>query len=38
MASKTMGDWQPSVKYLLLLLLAEIFLFGIARTFINHGG
>lgn len=34
----SIGDWQPSIKYLLILLLAELFLFGLARTFLNHGG
>jgi hypothetical protein len=39
--SKTGGsvaDWQPSVKYLLCLVLAEILIFGLIRTFSNHGG
>lgn len=34
----SVGDWQPSIKYLLVLLLVEIFLFGVARSFLNHGG
>lgn len=32
------GDWHPSVKYLLILLLAEIFVFGLLRGLTNHGG
>lgn len=34
----TGGDWEPSVKYLLLLVLAEIFVFGLMRALTNHGG
>ncbi len=32
------GGWQPSVKYLLVLLIAEIFVFGLLRGLTNHGG
>lgn len=33
------GDgWQPSVKYLLILLIAEIFVFGLMRGLTTHGG
>lgn len=32
------ASWEPSVKYLLLLLLAEIFLVGVLRGLTNHGG
>ncbi len=36
---KSMANgWEPSVKYLLILLLAEILLFGVARSLLNHGG
>lgn len=42
MAVKNMtgtGDgWQPSVKYLLVLLVAEIVVFGVLRSITNHGG
>ncbi len=31
-------DWAPSVKYLLVLVVAEIFVFGLFRTITNHGG
>lgn len=27
------GDWQPSVKYLLVLLIVEIVVFGFLRAF-----
>lgn len=30
--------WQPSVKYLLILLIAEIFAMGVIRTMTKHGG
>ena len=33
-----LGGWQPSVKYLLLLVLAEIVLVAIARSLTAHGG
>ena len=32
------NGWEPSVKYLLILLIAEIIVFGILRTFTVHGG
>ena len=33
------GDnWEPSVRYLLVLLVAEIFVFGLLRALTNHGG
>jgi hypothetical protein len=31
-------SWEPSVKYLLVLLLVEIFLVGLLRSLTNHGG
>lgn len=31
-------DWEPSVRYLLVLLIAEVFVFGVLRTLTNHGG
>lgn len=34
----TDGDWHPSVKYLLVLLVAELFLFGLLRGLTQHGG
>lgn len=37
-ASTGASDWEPSVKYLLVLLLVEIFLFGVLRGLTNHGG
>lgn len=30
--------WSPSVKYLLVLLIAEIVLFGLLRGVLNQGG
>lgn len=30
--------WQPSVKYLLILVIAEIFVMGLIRGFTKHGG
>jgi hypothetical protein len=30
--------WEPSVKYLLVLLIAEIIVFGMLRAFTVHGG
>jgi hypothetical protein len=30
--------WQPSVKYLLVLVVAEIFVMGLVRNFTKHGG
>ena len=32
------GAWSPSVKYLLVLLVAEIVIFGVLRGFLNQGG
>jgi len=32
------ADWEPSVRYLLVLIVAEIFIFGVLRTLTNHGG
>ena len=32
------NGWEPSVKYLLILLVAEIFVFGVLRSLTNHGG
>lgn len=32
------GDWHPSVKYLLVLLVAELFVFGLLRGLTQHGG
>jgi len=32
------GDWEPSVRYLLVLIIAEIFIFGLLRALTNHGG
>lgn len=37
-ASGGVADWQPSVKYLLVLLLVEIIAVSILRTITNHGG
>ena len=34
----TGGDWEPSVKYLILLVIAEIFVFGLMRALTNSGG
>lgn len=38
MNSSSGDGWQPSVKYLLVLLVAEIVIFGVLRTMTNHGG
>lgn len=40
MSMNTGGEdgWHPSVKYLLVLLVAEILVFGVLRTMTNHGG
>ncbi len=41
MANATTGSsasWEPSVKYLLILVLAEIVVFGLFRAVTNHGG
>lgn len=32
------GDWEPSVKYLIVLVIAEVFVFGLLRALTNHGG
>lgn len=32
------NGWTPGIKYLLMLLIAEIFLFALARGVLNHGG
>lgn len=32
------GGWQPSVKYLLVLVIAEILIMGALRTYTKHGG
>lgn len=37
-AKSSSSDWEPSVKYLLVLLLVEIFIFGVLRGLTNHGG
>jgi hypothetical protein len=34
----TAAAWEPSVKYLLVLLLVEIFIVGCLRGLTNHGG
>lgn len=31
-------QWQPSVTYLLVLVIAEIVVMGILRTYTKHGG
>ena len=36
--SSTGGNWEPSVRYLLVLVVAEIFVFGVLRALTNHGG
>jgi hypothetical protein len=36
--SSTDGSWSPSVKYLLILLIAEILIFGFLRGLLNQGG
>lgn len=36
--SEGAASWEPSVKYLLVLLLAEIFIVGVLRGLTNHGG
>lgn len=38
MASTGVGDWQPTVKYLLVLVVVEILLMGLVRGFTKHGG
>ena len=32
------ADWEPSVRYLLVLVIFEIFLFGLLRAVTKHGG
>lgn len=32
------SDWQPTVKYLLILVVAEILFMGIIRVVTKHGG
>ncbi len=34
----SVADWQPSVKYLLVLVLAEILIFGLVLTLSKNGG
>lgn len=36
--SSSSEGWEPSVKYLLVLLIVEIIVFGMLRTFTVHGG
>lgn len=36
--STGLAGWEPSVKYLLCLLLAEVVLVSVFRAFTNHGG
>jgi hypothetical protein len=36
-STKTDG-WEPSVKYLIVLIFAEILLMGVLRTYTKHGG
>lgn len=36
--NSTDGDWHPSVKYLLVLLVVELFVFGLLRSLTQHGG
>lgn len=38
MTSQTDGGWQPSVKFLLVLLIVEVVLFGVMRSITQHGG
>lgn len=33
-----MNSWEPSVTYLLGLVVAEIILMGVLRTMTKHGG
>lgn len=37
-ATKDGTSMQPSVKYLVVLLVAEIFLFGLLRGLLEQGG
>ena len=32
------SSWQPSVTYLLVLVVAEIVIMGILRAYTKHGG
>ena len=32
------SSWQPSVTYLLVLVIAEIAIMGILRAYTKHGG
>lgn len=32
------STWQPSVTYLLVLVVAEIVIMGVLRTYTKHGG
>lgn len=36
--SSSGGQWQPSVTYLLVLVVVEIMIMGILRTYTKHGG
>ena len=36
--SNSGGPWQPSVTYLLVLVVVEIVIMGILRTYTKHGG
>lgn len=38
MTGDTPSDWHPTVKYLLVLVIAEIALMGVMRYFTKHGG
>lgn len=37
-AVKAVGDWEPSVKYLLVLIIAEVLLVSVLRALTVHGG
>ena len=30
--------WQPTVRYLLALVIVELLLYGVLRTYTRHGG
>lgn len=32
------GQWHPTVRFLLVLVVAEIFAFGALRAYTKHGG
>lgn len=32
------GEWQPTVKYLLVLVVVEILVMGLIRGITKHGG